>query len=310
MSRYIKDVQLDQPVDTVSIIMEDFTYHNQFRRADWNGEMVYLAKDRHGRERYLKWSYVSGLFHAEAWLKTRFGGEMDLDGVGGGASREEYRKCMDDLVRTLSQQDASQITAGHMGSDPIHHDTGHGDNHAVWRADTRWQQEEPSSEGDSPLAGLTGVERELEELYQQKKRQQSANPNRAEAQQKLVNLLATVTEQRNAGSQPRQVKTQPMGAPTPQPWQQSKSRQVQGQGTNGLPENARPFLFAVFSVVFGLAAPFFGMVFGVMALREGGEIPKVKKMAIAGIVITVLHILVLIAMVFAGLFDLDFFTFF
>lgn len=141
MSRYIKDIQLDQPIDTVSVVMEDFAYHNQFRRADWNGEMVYMTKDRHGRERYLKWSYVSGRFHVEAWLKSRFGGEMDLDGVGGGASREEYRKCMDDLVKTLLLQDSSRIAAGHMGSDPIHHDDGHGDNHGAWRADTKWQQE-------------------------------------------------------------------------------------------------------------------------------------------------------------------------
>lgn len=141
MSRYIKDIQLDQPIDTVSVVMEDFTYHNQFRRADWNGEMVHMTKDRHGRERYLKWSYVSGRFHVEAWLKSRLGGEMDLDGVGGGASREEYRRCMDDLVRTLSRQDPSRIAAGHMGSDPIHHDDGHGDNHGAWSADTKWQQE-------------------------------------------------------------------------------------------------------------------------------------------------------------------------
>lgn len=159
MSRYIKDIQLDQPIDTVSVVMEDFTYHNQFRRADWNGEMVHMTRDRHGRERYLKWSYVSGRFHVEAWLKSRLGGEMDLDGVGGGASREEYRKCMDDLVRTLSQQDPSRIAAGHMGSDPIHHDDGHGDNHGAWSADTKWQQEIPAGQkagGGNPAGQISG----------------------------------------------------------------------------------------------------------------------------------------------------------
>lgn len=41
MGRYVKDVQLDKPIDVVSMVMDDFVYHNQFSRTDWNGEMVY-----------------------------------------------------------------------------------------------------------------------------------------------------------------------------------------------------------------------------------------------------------------------------
>lgn len=140
MGRYIKDVRLDQPIDVVSMVMDDFVYHNRFSRTDWNGEMVYYLKDSHGRERYLKWFYTDGTLHVEAWLKSPVGGEMDLDGVGGGAARKEYRKSMDELIETLKKPSSASAAAGHIGSDPIHHDSGQGNNHDTWKADTEWQQ--------------------------------------------------------------------------------------------------------------------------------------------------------------------------
>lgn len=140
MSRYIKDIRLEQPIDVVSMVMDDFIYHNRFTRTDWNGEMVFFLKDNHNKERYMKWTYVDGQFHVEAWLKTSLGGEMDLDGVGGGASRKEFRASMDRLIETLKKTAAGSLAGGHVGSDPIHHDNGHAANHDTWRADTQWQQ--------------------------------------------------------------------------------------------------------------------------------------------------------------------------
>ncbi len=140
MGRYSKDIQLEQPIDVVSMVMEDFIYHNRFSRTDWNGEMVYYLKDRHNKERYMKWVYVDGRFHVEAWLKNSFGGETDLDGLGGGASRKEFRASIDGLIETLKKTAAGSLAGGHIGSDPLHHDSGHGANHDVWKEDTRWQQ--------------------------------------------------------------------------------------------------------------------------------------------------------------------------
>ena len=91
MGRYIKDLELNQPIDTVSMIMDDFFYHNHFCRTDWNGEMVFGLEDERHVKWYMKWHYAEGIFHIEAWLQNAFGGEMDLDGVGGGSSRKEYR---------------------------------------------------------------------------------------------------------------------------------------------------------------------------------------------------------------------------
>lgn len=149
MGRYIKDVRLEQPIDVVSMVMDDFIYHNRFSRTDWNGEMVFYLKDRHKKERYMKWVYVDGLFHVEAWLKNSFGGETDLDGVGGGASKREFRASIDGLIETLKKTAAGSLAGGHIGSDPLHHNSGHVDNHDVWKADTGWQQSGDRSAGQS-----------------------------------------------------------------------------------------------------------------------------------------------------------------
>ncbi len=150
MGRYSKDIQLEQPIDVVSMVMEDFVYHNRFSRTDWNGEMVYYLKDCHNKERYMKWVYVDGRFHVEAWLKNSFGGETDLDGLGGGASRKEFRASIDGLIETLKKTAAGSLAGGHIGSDPLHHDSGYGDNHDVWKEDTRWQQN-LSAQGSSTV---------------------------------------------------------------------------------------------------------------------------------------------------------------
>lgn len=150
MGRYIKDIRLEQPIDVVSMVMDDFIYHNHFTRTDWNGEMVFYLKDSHKKERYLKWVYVDGQFHVEAWLKNAMGGETDLDGVGGGASRKEFRASIDRLIETLKKTSAGSLAGGHIGSDPLHHDSGYVDNHDAWKQDTRWQQ---GSAGQTKSAG-------------------------------------------------------------------------------------------------------------------------------------------------------------
>lgn len=148
MGRYIRDIRLEQPIDVVSMVMDDFIYHNRFSRTDWNGEMVFFLKDRHGKNRYMKWYYVDGQFHVEAWLKNSFGGETDLKGVG--AAKREFRTDLDRLIDTLKKTAAGSLAAGHIGSDPLHHNSGHTDNHDRWKQDTRWQQR-PS--GRSSAAG-------------------------------------------------------------------------------------------------------------------------------------------------------------
>lgn len=240
MGRYIKDIRLEQPIDVVSMVMDDFIYHNHFSRTDWNGEMVFFLKDRHNKERYLKWVYVDGQFHVEAWLKNAMGGETDLDGVGGGASRKEFRASLDGLIETLKKTASGSLAGGHIGSDPLHHDSGYVDNHDAWKQDTRWQQD-------------------------------STEQTKSASRQGGQNRTPQPAGQQNSG--------RPQGS-TPQPAGQRNAGQLQGGASKSMqnggnrqrtvadPEANTSTLFAVLALIFGWAMPILGIVFIIMARRK------------------------------------------
>ena len=119
MARYIKDVDIDQPIDVVSIVIEDFLYHNQFKRSDWNGEMVYSAKDTHGKMRFFKYAYVNSILHVEAWMKGAFGGEKSI--ATGGGSKAEYRESIERLFNRLQVHSGNIQIGDYVGHDPMNH---------------------------------------------------------------------------------------------------------------------------------------------------------------------------------------------
>ncbi|MGN0431950.1 MAG: hypothetical protein ACI4EQ_06290 [Lachnospiraceae bacterium] len=99
MARYIQDVPLNQPLDVVSEIMENYIYRNRYFRTDWQGEPVYLSTDSaEGGERYFKWSYTNGTMHIEAWMKGSFGKESDLSG---GGKKQAYKESLERLIMIL-----------------------------------------------------------------------------------------------------------------------------------------------------------------------------------------------------------------
>lgn len=49
MARYIEDKEINQPLDVVSMVVEDYIYHNRFTRTDWQGEPVYRCTDAEER---------------------------------------------------------------------------------------------------------------------------------------------------------------------------------------------------------------------------------------------------------------------
>lgn len=252
MGRYIKDVQLEQPIDVVSMVMDDFIYHNHFSRTDWNGEMVFYLKDRHKKERYMKWVYVDGRFHVEAWLKNSFGGETDLDGVGGGASRREFRASIDGLIETLKKTAAGSLAGGHIGSDPLHHDSGHVDNHDVWKADTSWQQNAGQPTGQ----------------YSQQSAGQQAGQNR----QQGSGQWSGQNRQQGSGQPTGQYSRQSAGQQTGSYRQQSAGQYRQPTGNAGRPaqgpEANVSLIFAILALMFCWAMPIIGIVFIVLARRK------------------------------------------
>lgn len=259
MGRYSKDIQLEQPIDVVSMVMEDFIYHNRFSRTDWNGEMVYYLKDRHKRERYMKWVYVDGRFHVEAWLKNAMGGEMDLDGLGGGASRREFRAGIDGLIETLKKTAAGSLAGGHIGSDPLHHDSGHADNHTVWKEDTKWQQNSSAQPAGDMRSDDT---RMLSGTYQT-----PARPaDRRSQNTPDVNPAGSGTNAANTA-----------GGNTARPFRD--------------PEANAALIFAILALMFGWSFPILGIIFLILARRKTdysanpGAVKILCILAIVGIVL-------------------------
>lgn len=163
MSRTVKEIQLDQPLDVVSMIMDDFIYHNHFLRTDWQGEMVFYSEDSHRGVRYFKWSYAGGLFRAEAWVKGPMGGEDSLNGIYQGATKRQFAADLERLCERLRSATGSNMSGGHIGSDPIHHGDGGYSNHENWAQDTYWQQDS-YTQSDSSSVQSTWQQNEENEM--------------------------------------------------------------------------------------------------------------------------------------------------
>ncbi len=104
MARYVQDVVLNKPDDFVHFIMNDYLQKNGFSMSDWKGEPAYRAGDPMLEGyKYLKYTYVNGTFHLEAWLKGSMGGEWDLDGFVGVAMKAPYKKNLTELINVLQQ---------------------------------------------------------------------------------------------------------------------------------------------------------------------------------------------------------------
>lgn len=104
MARFIQDLVLNKPDDFVNFIMNDYLQKNQFTMSDWNGETAFRAGDAMMEGyKYLKWSYVNGVFHIEAWMKGMAGKELDLDGFVGTLQKKPYKESLEQLFAALQQ---------------------------------------------------------------------------------------------------------------------------------------------------------------------------------------------------------------
>ena len=104
MARFIQDVVSNKPDDFVYFMMNDYLQKNGFVTSDWKGEPAYRAGDGFMEGyKYLKWSYTSGVFHLEAWMKGTFGGEMNLDGFVGCLMKKPYKENLLRLITLLQQ---------------------------------------------------------------------------------------------------------------------------------------------------------------------------------------------------------------
>lgn len=105
MARYVKELVLNKPDSFVSFIMEDYLRKNDFKMSEWKKkESAYRAGDRvlEGYK-FLKWSYINGTLHIEAWIKGSFGKEMGLTGFVAAVQKGPYRKSLEQLFEVMKQ---------------------------------------------------------------------------------------------------------------------------------------------------------------------------------------------------------------
>ena len=120
MARYVNELALNQSDDFVQFIMNDFLQKNQYVLMDYKGEQVFRAGDAMVEGyRYLKWYYMNGVFHVEAWLTSVTGKEMDLDGFVGALQKKPYKDSLEQLYAALRQQVSAPQNMGQPGPQPI-----------------------------------------------------------------------------------------------------------------------------------------------------------------------------------------------
>ena len=86
---------------------------------DYKGEQVFRAGDAMVEGyRYLKWYYMNGVFHVEAWLTSVTGKEMDLDGFVGALQKKPYKDSLEQLYVALRQPIPAPQNMGQSGSQP------------------------------------------------------------------------------------------------------------------------------------------------------------------------------------------------
>lgn len=104
MARYVREVVLNKPGDFVQFIMDDYLQKNGFIMSGWKGEPAYRTGDAAIEGyKYLKWGYMNGVFHLEAWMKGTFGGEWNLDGFVGTLQKKPYKESLEQLLAVLQQ---------------------------------------------------------------------------------------------------------------------------------------------------------------------------------------------------------------
>lgn len=249
MARYIEDAGINQPIDVVSMVMEDYIYHHRYTRTDWNGEPVYCCRDSHGKERYLVWSYASGILHLEAWLKGAFGKEANLSGIGGGRSAKEYQKSLEDLLKKLREHSGNTSNVGYIGEDPFIHKQAE----AAKPAQPAYQQPRPTQpayQQPSPA----------QPAYQQPKPAQPAYNGQG-------NSYGTPGNPNRIPGSPTGMPGNPNGIP-------GNPYGIPGNPNGapyGMPQNSSvtvAMVLGIIGIFFAMCVPFFGLILGIIGKNQ------------------------------------------
>lgn len=254
MSRYIEDAELNQPIDVVSMLMEDYTYHHRFMRTDWNGEPVFCCRDAHGKERYLVWSYASGILHLEAWVKGAFGNEANLSGRSG----KEYRKSLEELLKKLREHSGDTSNVGYIGEDPFVHK----------ESVKPVQSAQPAYQQPKPVQTMPQQPRPAQPVYQQPKPAQTPpQPGTAQpAYQQPRPAQSAYQQTQPAQGMPYRPQGTPYG-PQGNPYGPQGNPYGAPGGPFGAPEDnavIAAMTMGIIGIVLSLVVPLFGLIMGLI----------------------------------------------
>lgn len=102
--RYIKNIVLGLPTETVEPIIRKFLADNQFYQSEWHGDVCWMTdlmnvKGYH----FFTYSYDGTTLHLEAWLRNGKEGEMGLTGFAAVTSKAPYLHKIHQLSQQLIQ---------------------------------------------------------------------------------------------------------------------------------------------------------------------------------------------------------------
>lgn len=277
MARYIQDAGINQPLDVVSEAMEQYLYRNRYIRTEWKDELVYMSADGDAKgNRYLIWSYMSGILHIEAWLKGSFGNEVGL--TGSANKKRAYKESIDKLIETLRHPVKDEYT----------------------RSEAIYQQPKPAQSYTPPAQSSVPP-------YVQQKEQSSTPPYSAQpqrtagqdaSQQSRSSSTTTYTESWMGGKQSTQRTTwNPAGSTQPNtsaPWEPDYRAEKNQKATKGL-------AFGIAALITSFIIPIVGMIFGIMGLgysKEGMDSDMADKARIGKVLCNIAIIFCFIRMLY------------
>lgn len=102
--RYIKDLVLGLPAETVEPIIRKFLKDNLFYSSEWHGNVCWMT-DCLGIKGYqfFTYSYDGTTLHLEAWMRNGKEGEMGLTGFEAATSKVPYLQKIHQLSGQLIQ---------------------------------------------------------------------------------------------------------------------------------------------------------------------------------------------------------------
>ena len=278
MARYIQDAGINQPLDVVSEAMEQYLYRNRYIRTEWKDELVYMSADGDAKgNRYLIWSYMSGILHIEAWLKGSFGNEVGL--TGSGSKKRAYKESIDKLIETLRHPIKDEYT----------------------RSENIYQQPKPAQSYTPPMQSsaaqpyMPPAQSSVPPYAQQKEQPSTpsyaAQPQRTAGQdssQQSRNSSKTTYTENWMGVKPGTQRTtwNPTGSTQPNtsvPWEPDYREEKNQKAAKGL-------TFGIVALITSFIISIVGLIVGIMGLsycKEGMDSDMADKARIGKVLCTV-----------------------